>query len=70
MYCSSGVRSEDVAEQLKEAGFENVFNLYGGIFEWKNKDNPVVNSKDKETPKVHAFSKEWGVWLHKGKKVY
>ena len=70
VYCSLGVRSEDIAEKLKAAGYDKVFNLYGGIFEWKNKDNPVVNSKGKETPKVHAFSKEWGVWLTKGKKVY
>jgi len=70
VYCSLGVRSEDIAEKLKTAGYENVFNLYGGIFEWKNKDNPVVNTKGKETSKVHAFSKEWGVWLQKGKKVY
>lgn len=70
VYCSLGVRSEDIAEKLKAAGYENVFNLYGGIFEWKNKDNPVVNPKGKETSKVHAFSEEWGVWLKKGKKVY
>lgn len=70
VYCSLGVRSEDIAEKLKEAGYTNLFNLYGGIFEWKNNENKVVNQKGVETQKVHAFSKEWGVWLLKGVKVY
>ncbi len=70
VYCSLGVRSEDIAEQLKKVGYSNVLNLYGGIFEWKNQENKVFNTKGKETEKVHAFSKEWGIWLKKGKKVY
>lgn len=70
VYCSLGVRSEDVAEQLKKAGYKNVLNLYGGIFEWKNHDQKVYNSEGKETEKVHAFSKEWSKWLLKGEKVY
>lgn len=70
VYCSLGVRSEDIAEKLKIAGYTNVYNLYGGVFEWKNLDNKVFNSKNKETKKVHAYSKEWAKWLLKGKKVY
>ncbi|WP_378178885.1 rhodanese-like domain-containing protein [Aquimarina sp. SS2-1] len=70
VYCSLGIRSEDISEKLKEAGYHNVFNLYGGIFEWKNNDFEVVDSKGKETNKVHAFSREWGKWLYNGKKVY
>ncbi|MBQ4820833.1 rhodanese-like domain-containing protein [Aquimarina sp. MMG016] len=70
VYCSLGVRSEDISEKLKKAGYENVFNLYGGIFEWKNRDLPVVNSEDEITDEVHACSKEWAKWLLKGKKVY
>ena len=70
VYCSLGIRSEDVGEKLKEAGYTNVLNLYGGIFEWKNNNNKVYNAKGKETEKVHAFSQEWGTWLLKGEKVY
>jgi rhodanese-related sulfurtransferase len=57
VYCSLGIRSEDVAEQLKKAGYPNVLNLYGGIFEWKNSNNKVYNSKEIATEKVHVFSK-------------
>ncbi len=70
VYCSLGIRSEDIAEQLQKEGYTNVFNLYGGIFEWKNQGNTIVNRQNKPTEKVHAFSKEWSKWLHKGEKIY
>ena len=70
VYCSVGIRSEDIAEKLKKAGYKNVYNLFGGIFEWKNKDNTVVDSNNKPTENVHTFNKEWSKWLKKGKKIY
>lgn len=70
VYCSVGIRSEDVAEKLKKAGYNNIYNLYGGIFEWKNADKKVYNSKKIETDSIHTFSKEWSKWLRKGTKVY
>jgi rhodanese-related sulfurtransferase len=69
VYCSVGYRSEKVAEQLIAAGYTHVSNLYGGIFEWVNEEQPVYDTKGK-TQKVHAYNKVWGVWLRKGKKVY
>lgn len=70
VYCSIGIRSEDIAEKLKKAGFTNVYNLYGGIFEWKNNDFPIYTSEKIETNNVHTFSKEWSPWLKKGNKIY
>ena len=70
VYCSIGIRSEDIAKKLKKAGYTNVFNLYGGIFEWKNKDFTLYNSEGLETEKVHTFSKEWSHWLKNGIKIY
>lgn len=70
VYCSVGYRSEKISEQLKQAGFTDVFNLYGGIFEWVNQRNPVVDEKGNVTENVHAYSKTWGVWLNQGVKVY
>lgn len=70
VYCSLGIRSETVGEKLKKAGYTNVHNLYGGIFEWKNKDFAIIDSEEKETEKVHTFNKDWSKWLTKGKKVY
>ncbi|WP_136480233.1 rhodanese-like domain-containing protein [Cognatitamlana onchidii] len=70
VYCSLGIRSEDIAEKLKKAGYDNVKNLYGGIFEWKNHDLPVYSKTKKETDSIHTFSKTWSKWLKKGIKVY
>jgi rhodanese-related sulfurtransferase len=70
VYCSLGVRSEDVAEKLKKAGYSNVYNLYGGIFEWKNNDLEVLNLNEKPTDSIHIYSKAWSKWLKKGVKVY
>ena len=70
VYCSIGVRSEKIGEKLQKAGYHNVKNLYGGIFEWKNQGNAVVDSLNRPTERVHAFSKHWGKLLTKGDKVY
>ena len=37
VYCKSGVRSLQACEIIKGMGFSKVFNLIGGITEWKNK---------------------------------
>ncbi|WP_273568157.1 rhodanese-like domain-containing protein [Maribacter halichondriae] len=70
VYCSIGVRSENIGEKLQKAGYTNVKNLYGGIFEWKNRGYPVYNADGIETENVHAFSKHWGKLLTIGQKVY
>jgi len=69
LYCSLGIRSEEIGEKLEKAGFTNVRNVYGGIFEWKNKQFPVVNVNESETDSVHTFSKAWSKWLTKGIKT-
>ena len=70
LYCSVGYRSEKIADKLKQAGYTNVSNLYGGIFEWVNQGNVVVDEKGTATKNIHAYNKTWGVWLNKGVKVY
>lgn len=70
VYCSVGYRSEKVAEKLRKAGYTNVSNLYGGIFEWVNQDQPVVDSTNTATENIHAYDRVWGLWMKKGKKIY
>ena len=69
VYCSVGYRSEKIALQLKNNGFKNVKNLYGGIFEWKHQNKPIVKNY-KETDSIHTYNKEWSQWLTNGIKVY
>lgn len=70
VYCSVGYRSEKIGEHFIDNGFNNVYNIYGGIFEWVNENNTVVNTNNKPTDEIHAYSPEWSIWLKKGKKVY
>jgi rhodanese-related sulfurtransferase len=70
VYCSIGKRSEDITRKLKKAGYTNIYNLYGGIFEWVNTGNTVYDLQNKPTDKVHAYGKFWGKFLDKGTKVY
>jgi len=70
VYCSIGKRSEEITQKLNKAGYNNVSNLYGGIFEWVNLQNEVVDMNNKRTDKVHAYGRFWGKWLERGEKVY
>ena len=70
LYCSIGIRSEDIGEKLIKNGFTEVYNLYGGIFEWKNKGLPVYDSIGQKTDRIHAYSKHWGKMLNNATKVY
>jgi len=70
VYCSIGARSQEIGKKLKQEGFKNVYNLYGGIFHWVNEDNPVFQLDSLPTKKVHTYNKMWGVWLNKGEKVH
>ena len=70
VYCSVGIRSENIAKKIQDLGFEDVKNLYGGIFEWKNTGYPVYDNKGKKTEKIHTYSKYWSKYLKNGEKIY
>ena len=70
VYCSVGIRSEKIGQKLIKAGYKNVYNLYGGIFEWVNSGRPVYKSNGVQTSEVHTYNKEWARWVVKGTKVY
>jgi len=63
MYCSIGYRSEKMGEELQKRGFTNVKNLYGSIFEWANKDYPLVNAQNESTSQIHTYNSKWGKWV-------
>jgi rhodanese-related sulfurtransferase len=70
IYCSVGYRSGKIAAQLQKMGFSEVYNLYGGLFEWANQGYPLVNPQQQPTDTVHGYSRTWGVWVKKGEVVY
>lgn len=70
VYCSIGKRSEDVARSLQQLGFNNVQNLWGGIFDWTNHGFEVQNAHGEQVLQVHPYNSLWGVWVNKLDKAY
>lgn len=62
-YCSIGYRSEKIGEKAKELGFDEVYNLYGSIFEWANKGYELEDASRNETKKIHGYNWLWGRWI-------
>ena len=42
VYCRSGKRSMKAAKILEEQGFKKIYNLEGGILQWKEDELPTV----------------------------
>jgi len=40
-------------------GYENVLSLQHSIFEWANKNYPMIDDQG-DTDKVHPFNRAWG----------
>ncbi|HEV2842679.1 MAG TPA: rhodanese-like domain-containing protein [Chthoniobacterales bacterium] len=58
-YCAVGYRSGELATKLRAAGFTNVWNLEGSIFQWANERRPLVRG-DEAVTAVHPYSSLWG----------
>jgi rhodanese-related sulfurtransferase len=66
VYCSIGYRSEKIGEKLLDKGYTNVYNMYGGIFNWSNNGLPIVDRAG-NTKRVHGYSESWSKWLNESK---
>jgi rhodanese-related sulfurtransferase len=62
-YCAVGYRSGEMADRLRAAGFNNVRNLEGSIFQWANEHRPLVKG-DERVSRVHPFNTFWGRLLN------
>lgn len=58
-YCAVGYRSARAARRLRAAGFSNVQNLDGSIFQWANENRPLMR-EGKNVRQVHPYSTFWG----------
>jgi rhodanese-related sulfurtransferase len=45
LYCKGGNRSAKCAKKLKNAGFEKIYDLEGGISKWKHSDKIKIEVK-------------------------
>ena len=62
VYCSVGYRSADCATRLLKAGFTNVTNLEGSIFQWANEGRPI-EAGGRPATQVHPYSSSFGKLL-------
>ncbi len=69
VYCSVGFRSEKLAKKLIKRGFSEVYNLYGGVFEWVNQGNSLRNTNG-TTDWIHVFDKSFAKWIKNGNVYY
>lgn len=59
VYCSVGYRSSIFATRLREAGFTNVANLEGSLFQWVSEKRPLADGASQ----VHPYNARWGLLL-------
>jgi rhodanese-related sulfurtransferase len=70
IYCSVGARSQSIGKKLKKIGYKNIFNLYGGLFQWVNDEKIIVDENESPTKNIHGYNKTWSKWIKKGIVVY
>ncbi len=55
VYCESGARSAIAVKRLRQAGFEKVYHIVGGMAEWRKANLPVVSKREEKAKgKKHA----------------
>lgn len=62
-YCSVGYRSARLVQQLQGAGFTDVQNLEGSLFQWANEDRSLYDHNGKVVRSVHPYNARWGKLL-------
>jgi rhodanese-related sulfurtransferase len=68
-YCSVGYRSARIADRLQTAGYTNVVNLEGSIFQWANEGKPVYRN-GLQVQEVHPFDSRWAQLLNSELRAY
>jgi rhodanese-related sulfurtransferase len=58
-YCAIGYRSAEMAQRLRQAGYTDVQNLEGSIFQWANEHRPLVHDRELAS-RVHPCNAIWG----------
>jgi rhodanese-related sulfurtransferase len=62
VYCSVGWRSAELCDQLQRVGYEQVWNLNGGIFAWAHAHLPLEQA-GRAVRVVHPYNARWGELL-------
>lgn len=72
LYCSVGVRSSRIAEQIKayqsSPTSTSIYNLEAGVFGWHNEKRPLVQLSEDgpiSTEFIHPYNRWWGRMLNR-----
>lgn len=63
LYCTEGIRSEQVGARLHKMGYHNVHNLIGGVIEWANRGHTLVDKNGRSTKSVYIHMNTDEKWL-------
>ena len=69
VYCLGGGRSASAAKKLTKLGFKNVYDLDGGMMNWKRANMPVVTTDDVVAPKTGMSTADYNKLLQTDKLV-
>ena len=70
VYCTIGIRSNSLAKDLHDLGFEKIYDLKGGLINWVNQKNELVNSTHHQTDSIHTYYQWLSLLLSHGTAVY
>lgn len=70
VYCTVGIRSNKLAQTLRDQGFSEIIELQDGLIGWSNAQLPLVNSMNKDTDSIHVYNQFFGKLLKEGVPVY
>ena len=70
VYCTVGVRSNRAAKDLSNQGFQNVFDIKGGIIQWANEDQNVYDAMKRSTKEIHVYHKLFAPLLRNGNAIF
>lgn len=59
LYCAVGRRSGSVGEELRSAGYTDVWDMYGGILLWAERGLPLIDAEG-PTRRVHGRRRWYG----------
>lgn len=51
LYCLGGARSAKAADIMKQNGFQNVYDLKGGIMKWRIENKPIIETTPSKSTK-------------------
>lgn len=70
VYCTISLRSNSVAKEFSNRGYEEVYDIKGGLISWSNQQYEMVDEQKTQTDTVHTYTKWLAPFVRKGNAVF